>query len=55
MDRVTQFKLALALVAAILFAASMRLEGAGYLRWVAIGLLSAAVLLRFLGPRRPPE
>jgi hypothetical protein len=52
MDRLTQAKLALAVVAAILFAASMRLENADYLRWTAIALLAAAVLLRFL--RRPP-
>ena len=52
MDRMTQAKLALALVAAILFAGSMRLEHADYLRWIAIGLLAVAVLLRFV--RRPP-
>ena len=51
-DRFTQIKLALALMAAIFFAASMRLENADYLRWIAIGLLAAAVLLRFF--RRPP-
>ena len=54
MDRLTQAKLALALVAAILFAASMRMEDADYLRWIAIALLAAAVLLRFVR-RRPPE
>ena len=52
MDRMTQAKLALALVAAILFDGSMRLEHADYLRWIAIGLLAVAVLLRFV--RRPP-
>jgi hypothetical protein len=52
MDRLTQGKLALALIAAILFAASMRMEDADYLRWIAIALLAAAVLLRFF--RRPP-
>ena len=52
MDRQTQAKLGLALVAAVLFAASMRLEDADYLRWIAIALLAAAVLLRFA--RRPP-
>jgi hypothetical protein len=51
-DRMTQAKLALALVAAILFAGSMRIENADYLRWIAIALLAAAVLLRFV--RRPP-
>jgi hypothetical protein len=52
MDRFTQAKLALALVAAIVFAFSMRMEDADYLRWIAIALLAAAVLLRFV--RRPP-
>lgn len=55
MDRVTQLKLAFALVAAVLFAASMRIEGAEFLRWTAIALLVAAVLLRFVRKRPPPE
>ena len=54
MDALLRIRLALALVAAILFAASMRLEGADYLRWVAIGLLVVAVALRFVGRRPPP-
>ena len=54
-DRFTQIKLALALMAAIFFAASMRLENADYLRWIAIALLAGAVLLRFVKPRRPPQ
>lgn len=53
MDRLTQAKLALTVVAAILFAGSMRLEDADYLRWIAIGLLAVAILLRFV--RRPPR
>lgn len=54
MDAMIRIRLALALVAAILFAASMRMEGADYLRWVAIGLLVVAVALRFVGRRPPP-
>lgn len=58
MDRFTTFKLALALVAAILFAASLR-SGLDWPRYVAIALLVVAVLLRFVQPprrpRRPPE
>ena len=52
MDTITRAKLALALIAAILFAASMRMPEADYLRWIAIALLAAAVALRFF--RRPP-
>ncbi len=55
MDRITQAKLALALVAAILFAASMRRDDADFLRWIAIALLAVAVALRFLQKRPPPE
>ena len=50
MDRLTRMKLALALMAAIFFAGSMR-TGQDWPRWVAIALLAAAVLLRFLRPR----
>lgn len=55
MDRITQAKLALALLAAILFAFSMRTEDADYLRWIAIALLAAAVALRFFRPKPPPQ
>jgi hypothetical protein len=55
LDTITRAKLALALVAAILFAASMRMENADYLRWVAIALLTAAVALRFFRPKPPPQ
>ena len=51
MDRVTSFKLALALAAAILFAASLR-SGLAWPRYVAIALLIVAVLLRFIQPPR---
>jgi hypothetical protein len=54
-DSFTRAKLALALMAAILFAASMRREDSDYLRWIAIGLLAAAVALRFVRRRPPPE
>ncbi len=52
MDRFTTFKLALALAAAILFAASLR-SGVDWPRYVAIALLVVAVLLRFVAPRQP--
>jgi len=54
MDAMTRAKLALALVAFILFMGSMW-TGQDWLRWVAIGFLAAAVLLRFIyrgGKRR---
>jgi Flp pilus assembly protein TadB len=49
MDAPTRAKLALALIAGIIFAGSMW-TGQDWLRWVAIGLLAAAVLLRFIYP-----
>lgn len=55
MDNVTRVKLGLALIAAILFAASMRRPDVDILRWIAIGLLTVAVLLRFVRKRPPPE
>jgi hypothetical protein len=51
-DTLTKVKLALTLMAAILFAGSMRVEQADWLRFVAIGMLVLALLLRFVGPRR---
>ncbi|HEX5829779.1 MAG TPA: hypothetical protein VFY16_02285 [Gemmatimonadaceae bacterium] len=51
MDRLTTFKLALALVAAILFIYSLR-TGDERARWVAIACLAIAVLLRFVRPSR---
>ena len=50
MDPLTRFKLALAVVAAVLFGLSMRVDQ-DWLRWLAIGLLAAAVVLRFFTPR----
>jgi hypothetical protein len=50
-DRFTTFKLALALVAAILFAASLR-SGLEWPRYVAIALLVVAVAMRFIQPPR---
>jgi Flp pilus assembly protein TadB len=50
MDGATRAKLALALAAGILFAGSIW-TGQDFLRWIAIGLLAAAVLLRFIYPR----
>ncbi len=50
MDRTTRAKLGLAVMAAIFFAGALW-SGYDWPRWVAIALLAAAVLLRFLGPR----
>jgi hypothetical protein len=50
-DTVTKAKLALTLMAAILFAGSMRMEQADWLRYLAIGMLVLALLLRFARPR----
>ncbi len=47
MKSLTTVKLALALIAAILFALSIRMDS-NPLRWGAIGFLAAAVLLRFV-------
>ena len=54
MDSITRAKLGLALAAAIFFAGALR-SGADWPRYVAIALLAAAVLLRFVGPRRGPR
>ena len=51
MDTVTKARLALTLMAAILFAGSMRMEQADWLRYLAIGMLVIALLLRFARPR----
>lgn len=51
MDPLTRAKLGLALAAAIFFAGALR-SGTDWPRYVAIALLAAAVLLRFVGPRR---
>lgn len=50
MNAVTRAKLGLAVMAAIFFAGSLR-SGLEWPRWVAIAMLAAAVLLRFVGPR----
>jgi protein-S-isoprenylcysteine O-methyltransferase Ste14 len=54
-DTATRAKLALIVMAAILFAGSLQLANADWLRWVAIGMLVLALLLRFVGPRRGPR
>ena len=56
MDWLTRAKLGLMLAAAILWAGSMW-SGQDWLRWIAIGLLAAALLLRFFGkpPREPQD
>jgi len=48
MTPMTTVKIALALIAAVLFALGVRTEIAA-LRWAAIGFLFVAVLLRFVG------
>ncbi len=52
MTPITTAKVALTLIAAVLFALGMRTEYAA-LRWAAIAFLAAAVLIRFFDrPRR---
>ena len=51
MDAFTRAKLGLAVAAAIFFAGALR-SGLDWPRYVAIALLAAAVLLRFVSPRR---
>ena len=51
MDRLTQAKLALVVMAAIFFAGALRL-GIAWPNWVAIGLLVVALLLRAVGARQ---
>jgi hypothetical protein len=51
MDRLTQAKLALVVMAMILFAGSLR-SGLAWPRWVAIALLVVALLLRAISRRR---
>jgi hypothetical protein len=50
-DRLTQAKLALVVMAAIFFAGALRLEVA-WPNWVAIGLLVVALLLRAVSARQ---
>jgi hypothetical protein len=52
----TQGKIALALIGILLFGAGVRLEREE-LRWIGLGFVVVAWLLRFGGPRkpRPPE
>ncbi len=52
MDTLTRVRLGLALVAAILFAISMRMQDNRALWWASIAILVVALLLRFA--RRPP-
>ncbi len=54
MDAVTRAKLGLAVMAAIFFAGSLR-SATDWPRYVAIALLAAAVLLRFVTTRRGRE
>ena len=51
MDRLTQAKLALVVMAAIFFAGALRL-GITWPNWVAIGLLVVALILRAVSARR---
>jgi hypothetical protein len=53
MDRLSQAKLALLVMAAIFIAGGVRM-GVDWPVWVAIGLLVVALLLRAVGKRRSP-
>ena len=54
MTAISQLKLGLALIGLILFGYGMRADDAR-LRWMGIGFLAAAAVLRFVKPRRPPD
>lgn len=54
MTAISQLKLGLALIGLILFGYGMRAEDTR-LRWMGIGFLAAATILRFVKPRRPPD
>ena len=54
MNPVTIAKIALGVAGLAIFALSMK-PGMERLRWVAIGLLAVAFLLRFADRRRPPR
>jgi hypothetical protein len=54
MSALSQLKLGFALVGLILFGYGMRVDDSR-LRWMGIGFLAAATMLRFLGKRRPPD
>jgi predicted permease len=50
----TRIKLALAVAGLALFAAGVRLDNLT-LRWIAIGIVAIAFLLRFVRPDKPHE
>jgi len=54
MSALSQLKLGLALIGLILFGYGMRVDD-GRLRWMGIGFLAAAAMLRFIRKRRPPD
>jgi hypothetical protein len=54
MSALSQLKLGLALIGLILFGYGMRVDD-NRLRWMGMGFLAAATILRFVKPRRPPD
>ena len=54
MSALSQLKLGLALIGLILFGYGMRVDD-NRLRWMGIGFLAAATILRFFRKRRPPD
>ena len=53
MSQLTRFKIAMALIGLVLFGAGVRMERVE-LRWIGLGFVVVAWLLRFAG-RRAPE
>ena len=54
MSTLTRGKIALALIGILLFGAGVRLEREE-LRWIGLGFVVVAWLLRFAGPRKPGQ
>jgi hypothetical protein len=54
MSGLTRIKLALALIGVVLFAAGVRLDDSR-LRYIGIGFVAAAWILRFVKPRPPTQ
>ena len=53
MSALSQLKLGLALIGLILFGYGMRVDDMT-LRWIGVGFLAAATVLRFVKPKRQP-
>jgi hypothetical protein len=54
MSSLTQFKVALAVIGLVLFGAGVRFERTE-LRWIGLGFVVVAWLMRFIRPRNPGQ